>query len=1113
MIYVAAKQVGVNNPHTLQVGFHRSYPTSQSLRVFRFDKIIDLTESAYRMNINQAATDKESILVVDDTLEDLRRLATMLSEQGYQIREALNGKMALMAVQANPPDLILLGINIPEMNGYEVCQQLKASLLTCEIPVIFISAIDEVFDRGKAFAVGGADYISKPFLLEEVLVRVQNQLSWRRLQKQLTEQNTQLQQQIRVSESAVRHRQQAEAALSSSEAELRALFAAMNELIFVYDAQGRYLKIAPTNPALLSKPVHEMIGKTLHEVFDPGQADIFLSYIRQALDTKQTVNVEYNLTIGEREVWFDGSISPISEDLVIWVARDITQRKQAEVAVWEKEQVLRLVLDNIPQQIFWKDTNLVFRGCNKKWAKAAQLKSPEAVVGLTDYDLVPNREMAEQFRDRDRHVIETNTPESHVVESKQKTNSEGQKIWLDVNRIPIHDSQGNVIGILGALEDITQRKQAEEALRLSEEKFSKAFRSSPDPIIITTLSDGRFIEVNDSFLEIFGYSREEVIGFSTLELNVWVNVEDRASFRMLLQQQAVIRNQEVEFRIKCGSVRTVLLSAEIINLNGQECILCVMNDITERKRALNALWESQRQLRSQNIVLVELARNQALYEGDLKTAIKEITEAAAYTLEIERASVWLYDESGSKLQCIDLFEQSVTLHSEGLELAVKDYPAYFQALAEDWTIAAHDAHNDPRTREFSESYLSALGITSMLDAPIRLGGKTVGVICLERVGPARHWTLEDQNFAGSLADLASLAIEAQRRKRAEIALQLAEEKYRSIFENAAQGIFQTTADGRYLSVNPALARMSGYSDAEELIASVSDIEKQLYVDPKRRAQFIAAIEPDETVSNFESQVYCKDGSIIWVSENARAVKDAQGRLLYYEGTVEDITKRKQAELALRVEQEKSERLLLNILPKAIADQLKQYQGSLAEQFDEATILFADIVGFTPLSAQMRPIELVNLLNQIFSAFDQLAEKHDLEKIKTLGDAYMVAGGLPRIRPDHAEAVAEMALDMQRAIARFRRVDGKPFYLRIGINTGSVVAGVIGIKKFIYDLWGDAVNVASRMESQGLPGGIQVTAATYERLKDKYLLEKRGAITIKGKGEMITYWLTGRKDEE
>jgi class 3 adenylate cyclase len=107
----------------------------------------------------------------------------------------------------------------------------------------------------------------------------------------------------------------------------------------------------------------------------------------------------------------------------------------------------------------------------------------------------------------------------------------------------------------------------------------------------------------------------------------------------------------------------------------------------------------------------------------------------------------------------------------------------------------------------------------------------------------------------------------------------------------------------------------------------------------------------------------------------------------------------------------------------------------------------------------------------------------------------------------------MALDMQRAIARFRRVDGKPFYLRIGINTGSVVAGVIGIKKFIYDLWGDAVNVASRMESQGLPGGIQVTAATYERLKDKYLLEKRGAITIKGKGEMITYWLTGRKDEE
>lgn len=212
---------------------------------------------------------------------------------------------------------------------------------------------------------------------------------------------------------------------------------------------------------------------------------------------------------------------------------------------------------------------------------------------------------------------------------------------------------------------------------------------------------------------------------------------------------------------------------------------------------------------------------------------------------------------------------------------------------------------------------------------------------------------------------------------------------------------------------------------------------------------------------------------------------------------------------LMEEQQRAETLLLNILPQPIADELMQTQASVPQHFDEVTILFADIVGFTSLSSRLSPIQLVTLLNQIFSAFDSLAEQFGLEKIKTIGDAYMVAAGLPTPRPDHVEAIAEMALAMQDVTATFEAEVGVPLQIRIGINTGVVVAGVIGTKKFIYDLWGDAVNVASRMESSGEPGLIQVTASTYERLKDSYHLESRGSIHVKGRGTMETYWLRGR----
>src|SRR6476661_2348729 len=211
-----------------------------------------------------------------------------------------------------------------------------------------------------------------------------------------------------------------------------------------------------------------------------------------------------------------------------------------------------------------------------------------------------------------------------------------------------------------------------------------------------------------------------------------------------------------------------------------------------------------------------------------------------------------------------------------------------------------------------------------------------------------------------------------------------------------------------------------------------------------------------------------------------------------------LIQRKQAEAALK--------LLLNILPKPIAERLQKEQKLIADHFDDVSVLFADLVGFTEFSAQKTPTQLVEILNGIFSEFDRLSELHGLEKIKTIGDAYMVVGGLPTPREDHSEAIALLALEMQAALRRFNAKMGENFQLRIGIHSGSVVAGIIGISKFSYDLWGDTVNVASRMESNGLPGKIQVTAATYERLKEQFIFEERGHIPVKGKGKMLAYWL-------
>ena len=211
------------------------------------------------------------------------------------------------------------------------------------------------------------------------------------------------------------------------------------------------------------------------------------------------------------------------------------------------------------------------------------------------------------------------------------------------------------------------------------------------------------------------------------------------------------------------------------------------------------------------------------------------------------------------------------------------------------------------------------------------------------------------------------------------------------------------------------------------------------------------------------------------------------------------------------ERAESERLLLNILPGPIAQRLKSEPGVIADRFDSVSVLFADIVGFTPLSETMSAEEMVEWLNDVYSAIDVMVQEHEVEKIRTIGDGYMVAAGVPFPRDDHASALTHLALDMKAHFEDLAPVHGHHVDFRIGINSGPVVGGVIGTHKFQYDIWGDTVNTAARMESHGVPGRIHVSTATHDLIGDEFICEPRGAIDVKGKGAMETWFVERPSD--
>lgn len=877
----------------------------------------------------------------------------------------------------------------------------------------------------------------------------------------------------------------AENALRSAKEQLEAALEAVPGVVSWISHDLRYLGVNRHLAEMFGIPAEDFIGRDIG--FMEASSE-FYEFIQGFFESDRSDDAREVSTVvnGETRDYLIVAQKYDSDRAAFTVGIDITERRQAENDLRSAKDQLQAILEAVPGMVSWISDDLRYLGVNRHLAQTYNLP-PDAFVGQ-DIGFLQTSDL---FKDFLEDFFQSSDGES-CREITAKVYGETHHYLIAAQKY----DEGRATFTVGI--DITERHQAIQALKEAEAKYRNIFENAVEGIY-QIAPNGHYLNANPALARIYGYDSPQSLmnNLSCGDRLLYVHLEQRQQFRDRLHRDGRVIGFEQQVYRQDGSIVWISENARLVRNDNGEVLYYegTVEDISERKRAEAALQKANEELESR----VE-ERTAALRQSNerlmLEIGERQRVEAALRKSEAELRV--LFEAMTDAIAVFDAQGRYVKIVSTNSEVL-------YSPTEDRIGKSVYEVLPPTQASIFIRNIQRALntGQTVNLEYSLFIEDPETGE-------PSEVW------FAATVSPLPDncaiwVARNITERRRVLTALQEAEEKYRSIFENAAEGIYQIAPHGGYLSANPALIQMYGYDSLEALQENVQEVTRDLYVDCDLREKFIEELDESGSASDFEAQVYRKDGSIIWTSENARTVRDSRGKILYYEGTVQEITKRKLAEEALRAEQEKSESLLLNVLPRTIAQQLKQDQTSIAERFEESTILFADLVDFTTLSAQMSPSKLVTILNDIFSTFDQLALAYRLEKIKTIGDAYMVAGGLPMPIEDHAEAIAEMALEMQWAIDQFRQDNNLPFQLRIGINTGPVVAGVIGIRKFAYDLWGDTVNIASRMESQGKAGRIQVTQATYERLKDKYLLEPRGKIDVKGRGEMMTYWLCDRQN--
>ncbi|MEH2058611.1 MAG: adenylate/guanylate cyclase domain-containing protein [Nostoc sp.] len=637
--------------------------------------------------------------------------------------------------------------------------------------------------------------------------------------------------------------------------------------------------------------------------------------------------------------------------------------------------------------------------------------------------------------------------------------------------------------------------------------MEQVITSIADALLVTSHT-GKIKKVNRAAQELFGFREEELINqpISLIIDNNQVLIEAIYQHSYLKRN---LQNLEVVCRTKTREKLLIAFSCSVIVKKTEE-----LEDIVYIGRDITAWQRREQRTSAQYAITRILSESQTI-----KQVIPQILQSICQNLGWDLGELWTPNQYigtsvqghslNAVLRCVEIWSsrvvsvrefkaitwQTTYIPSVGLpgRVWIRRLPLWIKDIAED--------EDKRRSQPAAEA-----GLHAAFGFPILDDSEILGVM----VFFSRDVQPKDKDLLQMVGSIGSQIAQFIKRKQAEDALVESEERYRDLFENANDLIQCVNASGNFLYVNRAWRESLGYGEAEIANMSLFDI-----IHPEFKQHYLQRfyrVISGEKLGEVEAAFVTKDGQTIFLEGNINC-KFVEGHPVAIRGIFRNVTQRLAAEAALRHQQEETERLLLNILPAAISKELKEQPANIAEDFADVTVLFTDIVGFPEIAASMSAIQLVNLLNGIFSTFHRLTKRYGLERIKNISDAYMVVGGWPTRRSDHGQAIALMALDMQTAIALFNTENNQNFSIRIGIHSGSVVAGVIDLNKFTYDLWGDTVNIASCMESQGIAGKIQVTEETYKCLCDEFLFEKRGDIEVKGKGKMTTYLLIGGKSEK